>query len=264
MALRPLLLVLLMLLACAARANEPDLLEPEKAFRLSARLLDANKVEVRYEIARGYYMYRDKFKFGADPASITLDASKLPAGQIKKDEFFGNVQIYRGTVKLVLAVDGADAATTGFMLKATSQGCADLGVCYPPQDQKVDLKLATFSSAATRSGVSEFVRPAPPEFATKPAPRSEDSLIAELFEGGFWALVASFFGFGLLLALTPCVFPMIPSLSGILVPQGERLTHARGFALSLAYVLGMASSYTLAGVAAGLSGSLLSQSLQNP
>ena len=81
-----------MLLACAARGQDPDLLEPEKAFRFSARLLEAGKVEVRYEIARGYYMYRDKFKFSAEPASITVDASKLPAGQIKKDEFFGNVQ----------------------------------------------------------------------------------------------------------------------------------------------------------------------------
>lgn len=263
MSYRTLLFTLLLMLACVARANEPDLLEPERAFRFSARLIDAKKVEVRYEIARGYYMYRDKFRFSADPATIRLDASRLPAGQIKKDEFFGNVQIYRGTVKMVLPVDGADAA--GFLLKATSQGCADLGVCYPPQDQKVELKPVAFSSATARPAVSEFVRPAPPtEFAAKPAPRSEDSLIAELFEGGFWALVASFFGFGLLLALTPCVFPMIPILSGILVPHGERLTHARGFALSLAYVLGMAITYAAAGVVAGLVGTMLSSALQTP
>jgi thiol:disulfide interchange protein DsbD len=100
--------------------------------------------------------------------------------------------------------------------------------------------------------------------APAPGPQSEDALIAGLFKGGFWMLVASFFGFGLLLALTPCVFPMIPILSGILVPHGEHLTHARGFALSLAYVLGMAITYALAGVAAGLLGTMLSAALQNP
>ena len=259
MSIRALLFALLMLLACAARGQDPDLLEPEKAFRFSARLLEAGKVEVRYEIARGYYMYRDKFKFSAEPASITVDTSQLPAGQIKKDEFFGNVQIYRGTITMVLPVSGVDAAANRYVLKAVSQGCADLGVCYPPQEQRAEIRLAGFSSATT-PGVAEFVRPAPAESA----PRSEDALIADLFKGGFLALVASFFGFGLLLALTPCVFPMIPILSGILVPHGEHLTHARGFALSLAYVLGMAITYALAGVAAGLLGTMLSSALQTP
>ncbi len=254
---------LLMLLAGAAAANEPDLLEPDKAFRISARLVDAATAEVRYEIARGYYMYRDKFKFSAEPASITLDASGLPAGQVKKDEFFGNVQVYRGTVTLRLPVTGADAAAPGFTLKVTSQGCADIGVCYPPHDQKVNLRLAAFSTAAAPSPVSEFLRPAPAPAAAA-APRSEDALIAELFKGSFWVLVASFFGFGLLLAFTPCVFPMIPILSGILVPHGSHLTHMRGFALSLAYVLGMALTYAAAGVAAGLLGTMLSSALQTP
>ena len=268
MPLRTISFVLLMLLACATRASEPDLLEPEKAFRFSARLLESNKVEVRYEIAPGYYMYREKFKFSAEPASIAVDASQLPAGQIKKDEFFGNVQIYRGSVVMVLPVSAAGGTIADFTLKAVSQGCADIGVCYPPQEQKADLKRVAFSAVTAgpgaNPGVSEFVRPAPPESASKSAPRSEDALIAELFKGGFLALVASFFGFGLLLALTPCVFPMIPILSGILVPHGEHLTHARGFALSLVYVLGMAITYAAAGVAAGLLGTMLSSALQTP
>jgi thiol:disulfide interchange protein DsbD len=264
MSMRPLLFCLLALLACVVHGQEPDLLEPEKAFRFSARLLEPGKIEVRYEIARGYYMYREKFKFNVDPAAITIDASQLPAGQIKKDEFFGNVQIYRGTVAMVLPFKGLDVATKSFVIKAVSQGCADLGVCYPPQEQRAEISLAGFSSAATNAGVSEFVRPAPPAAAPKPAPRADDAVIADLFKGGFFALVASFFGFGLLLALTPCVFPMIPILSGILVPHGEHLTHARGFALSLAYVLGMAITYALAGVAAGLLGTMLSSALQTP
>ena len=256
--------VILFLMVLFAHAGEPDLLEPEKAFRFSAQLLDANRVEVRYEIAPGYYLYREKFKFSADPAAVRIDASQLPPGKVKKDEFFGEVQIYRGTLTMVLPVAGAVAPDPHFVLKAISQGCADLGVCYPPQEQTADLRPASFSApAASNAGVSAFVQPSPP-VAEKSAPRSEDALIAELFKGGFWALVASFFGFGLLLALTPCVFPMIPILSGILVPHGEHLTHARGFALSLAYVLGMAITYALAGVAAGMLGTMLSSALQTP
>ena len=259
---------LLLLLACTARAADPDLLEPEQAFRFSARLIDANQVEVRYDIAPGYYMYREKFKFSASPASVALDASQLPPGKVKKDEFFGDVQIYRGEQRFVLPVKGAGGPAPRFTIKAVSQGCADIGVCYPPQEQSAELVLAAFSAAAPDSSVSQFLKQAPVSSAAGTAspkpPQSEDALIAGLFKGGFWALIASFFGFGLLLALTPCVFPMIPILSSILVPHGAHLTHARGFALSLAYVLGMAITYAAAGVAAGLLGTLLSAALQNP
>lgn len=257
-----LMIALLWLFAGAAHAAEPDLLQPEKAFRFSARLVDAGRVEVRYEIAPGYYMYRDKFRFDAEPASIALAAPQLPPGKIKKDEFFGAVQIYRGDVRFVLPLSVAGEQVPRFSLKATSQGCADVGVCYPPQEQKADIVLAGLSSPTAAAGASPFLQSVPGAAPAKP--QSEDALIAELFKGGFWLLVASFFGFGLLLALTPCMFPMIPILSGILVPHGEHLTHARGFALSLAYVLGMAITYALAGVAAGMLGTMLSAALQNP
>ena len=256
----------LLLVTCVAGAAAQDLLEPEKAFRFSARLIDATQVEVRYEIAPGYYLYREKFRFEADPASITVDGSKLPPGKVKKDEFFGDVQIYRGDLRFVLPVKGAGTQAPRFTLKAQSQGCADIGVCYPPQEQTAELVLATFTSATPDNGLTPFVRTQPgagTPAAAGPGPQSEDVSIAGLFRGGFWVLIASFFGFGLLLALTPCVFPMIPILSSILVPHGAHLTHARGFALSLAYVLGMAITYAAAGVAAGLLGTMLSAALQN-
>ena len=254
--------LLLLLLSCSAGAAEPDLLEPEKAFRFSARLLDANQVEVRYEIAPGYYMYRDKFQFEATPASITVDASRLPPGKIKKDDYFGEVQTYRGEQRFVLPVKGVAAQSPRFTLKAVSQGCADIGVCYPPQEQTAELTLASFTPSFANQAPTPFMPAAPG--AGSPGPQSEDAVIAGLFKGGLWVLIASFFGFGLLLAFTPCVFPMIPILSGILVPHGEHLTHARGFALSLVYVLGMALTYAAAGVAAGLLGTMLSATLQNP
>jgi len=262
-----LIFALLLLLSCAARADE-DLLEPEKAFGFSARLLDADRIEVRYEIAPGYYLYRDKFRFSAEPAYISFDASQLPPGKIKKDEFFGEVQTYRGDVRFVLPLKVAGVPVSRFTFKAVSQGCADIGVCYPPLEQTAGIGFAAFSPAAPNAGATPFLQPAPgataPALAPRSKPQSEDARIAALFKGGFWVLMASFFGFGLLLALTPCVFPMIPILSGILVPHGEHLTHARGFALSLAYVFGMAIAYALAGVAAGLLGTMLSSALQNP
>ena len=259
--LKRLIPLLLLLLSCGAGAAEPDLLEPEKAFRFSARLLDANQVEVRYEIAPGYYMYRDKFQFEATPSTVTVDASRLPPGKIKKDDYFGEVQTYRGEQRFVLPVKGAGTQPR-FTLKAVSQGCADIGVCYPPQEQTAELTLASFTPSFTNQAPTPFLPAAPGAGAS--GPQSEDALIAGLFKGGLWVLIASFFGFGLLLAFTPCVFPMIPILSGILAPHGEHLTHARGFALSLAYVLGMALTYAAAGVAAGLLGTMLSATLQNP
>lgn len=265
-----LIFTMLLLFSCAAHADEPELLEPEKAFRFSARLLDLDRLEVRYEIAPGYYMYRDRFTFSAQPANVSFDATQLPPGKIRKDAFFGEVQTYRGDIRFVLPLAVTGEPVSRFILKAGSQGCADVGVCYPPQVQQAEISLASFTPAARNADVSPFLLSAPgasqPSAAaeSRGLPQSEDSLIADLFKGGFWMLVASFFGFGLLLAFTPCMFPMIPILSGVLVPHGRHLTHARGFALSSAYVLGMAIAYASAGVAAGLLGTMLSSALQNP
>ena len=148
--LKRLIPLLLLLLSCGAGASEPELLEPEKAFRFSARLLDASQVEVRYEIAPGYYMYRDKFKFVANSPSITVDASQLPPGKIKKDDYFGEMQTYRGEQRFVLPVKGLVAPAAGFTLKAESQGCADIGVCYPPLEQTAALVQRAVGRCADR------------------------------------------------------------------------------------------------------------------
>ncbi len=256
--------IFLILLSGAAGADEPELLEPNKAFRLSARLIDADHLEVRYQIAPGYYMYRDKFKFSTVPALLAFETAQLPPGVVKKDEIFGEVQTYRGDMRFVMPLSPPAGPESRFTLTAVSQGCADVGVCYPPNEQRVDI-----IPQAQMSGVSvdkPFLLPQPASSALTaggtPVPPSEDSLIAELFKGGFWTLVATFFGFGLLLAFTPCMFPMIPILSGILAPHGQHLTRARGLGLSAVYVIGMAITYALAGVAAGLLGTMLTNLLQ--
>jgi len=243
-------------LAGLAQAAEP--LDPEIAYKLSARALDEKTIEARWDIKRDYYMYREKIAFRADGAK--LGEPVMPKGKEVNDEFFGRVEIYRGTLTIhIPVIEGSGT----LVLQADSQGCWDEGVCYPPMTQTARVTLAAMSSTPA---ASPAVLPAP---TSEAAPSEGDAgdesgRIAQLLKGaGFWVAVASFFGFGLLLSFTPCVFPMIPILSGIIVNHGHAVTHARAFFLSFAYVLGMAITYAAVGVAAGYSGTLLSAALQN-
>jgi thiol:disulfide interchange protein DsbD len=124
----------------SAQAADGELLPPEQAFRFSARALNDRTLEARFAIADGYYLYRDKFKFAVAPDGAVLGAPELPAGKIKTDEFFGKVETYRGTVIVKLPLSGAAAGQT-VVLAADSQGCADVGVCYPPTRQRLTLAL---------------------------------------------------------------------------------------------------------------------------
>jgi thiol:disulfide interchange protein DsbD len=252
------LMLLFLLCASLAGAAEPELLEPEKAFVFSARVVAPDVIEVRYAIAKGYYMYRDKFRFTLEPESIAAGAADLPPGQLKKDAFFGETQVYRDmvSIRLPIRTDGVERA----VLTAVSQGCADVGVCYVPVEQKAELRLTGATSAAEGAAARLFGS-AP---AAGVSPKGEDDRIADLFHGETWLLIASFFGFGLLLSFTPCVLPMVPILSGIIVGQGHKVTRTHGLLLSGSYVLGMALTYALAGIAAGLSGAMLAAALQNP
>jgi thiol:disulfide interchange protein DsbD len=252
-----LILIFLLAISGLARAAEPELLEPDKAFRFAARLKDARSIEVSYQIAPGYYMYRDKFRFTLAPAGVNLGEPQLPAGRKHRDEFFGDVETFRGSLSILLPFELADAGVPVIQLTAVSQGCADIGVCYVPHEQKAELRLASLSAGAARSDAASG-----PLFGTGPG--ADETRVARVFEGGFWLVIASFFGFGLLLSFTPCVLPMVPILSGVLIGTGQPVTKARGFLLAAAYVLGMAITYAVAGIAAGLSGAMLSVALQSP
>lgn len=247
------LLWLLLSSVSALAAGVDDLLEPEKAFRMTVRALDAQSVEVRFAIAEGYYMYRERFRFAVAPGSrAVLGTPQFPPGIRKKDEFFGEVETYRGQLGIRIPVESAEGAIE---LLVTSQGCADAGVCYVPMDSKATVQLAGFA-------------PPPPAAPAAPAAgftlQVSDFEVAKLFEAGGPAIVlASFLGFGILLAFTPCMLPMIPILSGIIVGEGRELGKLRALLLSLAYVLGMAVTYAAAGVAAAWSGTMLAAALQN-
>jgi thiol:disulfide interchange protein DsbD len=228
----------------ALAASPQDLLEPEQAFRFSARALGGNAVEVRFAIADGYYLYRERFKFAAENAR--LGKPEYPAGERKQDQFFGDTETYRKEVRIRVPV--GPGAADPLKLLVTSQGCADVGVCYVPMESTASLHLASLAADAP---------------ARRASPWASDFDIAAMFQGNTWAVLASFLGFGLLLAFTPCMLPMIPILSGIIAGEGGSVNKKRAFALSSSYVLGMAVAYAAAGVAAAYSGSLIAASLQN-
>jgi len=248
-------------------------LDPQEAFKYSASVLDGHSIEARFQVAKDYHLYRDKVKFEVTTKGVALGSVQLPPGKVEEDAIFGRTVVYRDDVRIELPLNRIDPNVRQITLKVVSQGCADAGVCYPPQTHESQLDLPAVSGKTDGAGISsqdgtpllEGKVASDPGTASIKSMQSESTHIENLFRGGsFWLIVSFFFGAGLLLALTPCVFPMIPILSGIIAGQGQQLTKTRAFVLSLSYVLGMAITYALVGIAAGLSGSLLSAALQNP
>jgi thiol:disulfide interchange protein DsbD len=274
------LLASLLALAPAAHANP---IAPEKAFAMRAQALDAQTVEVVFEVAKDYYLYGDKFRFEAEPASVTFGTPEKPLGKKHKDAFFGEVETHRNELRILVPVQAPEGVTR-FELFATVQGCWDGGICYPPTTQQASIDLtappkksggsfldSVLGGGSGASSAASGAASAPAQGADTVGSQAASAVssdetgdIARLLTGASVPLILlSFFGFGLLLAFTPCTFPMIPILSGIIVGQGHKVSHMRAFVLSLAYVLGMAVTYALAGVAAGVSGTMLSAALQN-
>ena len=242
-------------------AAAPDLLAPEQAFGITVHASDANTLIAKLSPASGYYLYRDRITFAVvDPPTMSITSVKLPEGDPKADPTFGTVQVYHRPFEAVIALQHTGPAANQVVLRATYQGCNEpLGVCYPPVEQIVTVALGGTGVAGALPEKQAAVVPVPPA-----ADASDQSQIRRLFAGGSrWALVAAFFGFGVLLAFTPCMLPMIPILSGIIAGQGQTLTRRHALGLSAVYVLAMAISYALAGVAAGLAGTMLSAYLQN-
>ncbi len=280
---RQIVATLLMLCAClllghvAHAATEEDFLPPEKAFRFAAKQVDPQTIEVRFDVADGYYMYRERFAFATQPATVKLGPPVLPQGQVHFDENFGkNMETYRGSVAVRVPVIQAPADGR-WSLVVTSQGCADKGLCYPPMESiyKVGGSVLgnLFGDRATPAPATQAPTAPEPPAASAQLPQvttgaavalrdDNDRIAGALASRNLGLIAALFFGLGLLLTFTPCVLPMVPILSSIVV--GEHVTRGRALLVSLAYVLGMAVVYTAVGVAAGLAGEGLSAALQNP
>jgi thiol:disulfide interchange protein DsbD len=261
--IRRLLLIILLIITSLAQAdmlsfgsNKPSFLPADQAFALSVHAVDQKTVIASFKITPGYYLYRDKIHFtlaNGKPTQLTL-----PKGETKNDPNFGVIEVYHQSFQAEIKLPEVDAKKT-LILNASYQGCSDNGLCYPPIDKTFNIELMQSMSAITPDASSA------PLAHNQIAPENENTQIAKVFQSGsFWLIVSFFFGAGLLLSLTPCVFPMIPILSGIIVGRGHKITHKHAFILSLAYVLGMAITYAIAGVAAGYSGNLISNALQTP
>ena len=274
--MKQVIFALMLFFAASVSATQDDEFLPgDEAFKLAVQREPTGAVTARLEPAAGYYFYRDRIHFTAKgPEGDILLSTTLPRGEIKTDPSFGDVEIYHHAIEVQIATRDKSQDLAHAELTATYQGCSERGLCYPPitktiafaDSDKVGIQ-PTAAVAPTGSGsTNSLVRAVSsntPESGVAPT-ENETAQIAGIFQSGnFWLILASFFGFGLLLALTPCVFPMIPILSGIIVGQGENIGKSRAFTLSCAYVLGMAITYSAAGVAAGLSGKLLSNALQN-
>ena len=277
------LIALIFSLAGLAHAAEPEILDPAIAFKFAAKAVSDSSLEITYDIAPGYYLYREKFAFASESADVKLSAAQIPNGKVKQDEFFGRIETLRDKVRIVIPYTRSGDPSAPWRLSVTSQGCADLGVCFPPNTENIVFNgdgtvagnsggggLAALDAAAP-SATIDAPPIAIPKTIENVAPvsgrseLSETDRIAQLFKSNnFWFIIASFFGFGVLLAFTPCVLPMIPILSGLIVGEGANVSRGRAFSLSVAYVLGMAVTYAIAGVIAGLTGALLSTALQNP
>ncbi|KWE81110.1 protein-disulfide reductase DsbD [Burkholderia territorii] len=237
----------------AARAAD-DFLDPSVAFKFSASEAPG-QVDVRFKVANGYYLYRERFAFAVKGGQATLGDPQFPAGHVKFDQTFQKeVETYRDEVVIHVPVKQAAGP---FELAVTSQGCADEGICYPPAEHVVKVDGAALGAAAPAGGA-----PAADTWFDKV---TSADFAQSLLEGhGFFTIVALYFVAGVVLSLLPCSYPMIPIVSAIIIGQGTRATHARGFALSLTYVVGMALVYTVLGIAAALVGQSLGAWLQNP
>lgn len=239
------LVVLCLMLLCATQARAADFLEPDAAFHFSARMQDGGTIAVTYRIADGYYMYRERFKFEA--VGAVLGQPEIPPGTVKFDTTFQkNEETYRHALTITIPVQASGA----FTLVASAQGCSDQGLCYAPQEARASLVGAAAADTSTpaAAGVAEA---------------SPGRIEAALASGRLLLIAPLFIVLGLGLAFTPCVLPLLPILSCIIVGEGERVSRKRGLLLSATYALGMALVYTALGVAAGLAGEGLAASLQN-
>jgi thiol:disulfide interchange protein DsbD len=236
--------------------SDADFLPADQAFVLSATSTARDRVTLRWDVADDYYLYRDKVAVKTAATDVQLGKPSIPGGESKHDEYFGEQVVFHDE----MVADVPVVAATGVRevpLEITYQGCADAGLCYPPIKRSIVVSLASTAAVAVAGAAGPDAKPM----------RSEQDLLADrIRDGGLLAVVGLFFVAGLGLALTPCVWPMVPILSGIIVGAGSGTPVSRGraFSLSLAYVLGMAFTYTVAGAAFAAAGQQAQAFFQEP
>jgi thiol:disulfide interchange protein DsbD len=244
-------------------AGEDEYLDPEVAFVLTGDTVTQNTAKLNWRIADGYYLYRQRIELKPVDAAKPVGTLVLPKGESHTDEYFGEQEIYRQSLDASFSVPPGSLPLEATV---TYQGCADAGLCYPPITKKISMAADGVITVATEEGAvaNTVAAPAPGAAAATAAAGTgdeedcyiseQDSWAAKIKNGNIILVLLGFFGTGLLLAFTPCVLPMVPILSGIIAGSGENTSTRRSFMLSVAYVLGMALTYTAAGIAAGAIG----------
>ncbi|PSL15124.1 thiol:disulfide interchange protein DsbD [Marinobacterium halophilum] len=267
--LRPLLLLVSLLFAVTAHASlfgaaSGQPMHVDEAFQLRVEATDTGVTRLVWSVEPDYYLYRERIQIEV-PDGVELIERRDASGDMKDDPLFGTVEVYHNEASVALLLGHTAGASGSAELAVTYQGCWDGGVCYPPVTKTVS--VSHLPAAAGLSWPEDLAEGAT-ENSDAPAsavPLSEQDQFAQLLSGDDWLLMmGAFFLAGLALSLTPCVLPMIPILSSIIAGQGHHISTIRAFMLSLVYVLAMALTYTVAGVAAGLFGENLQAAFQNP
>ncbi len=252
-------------LANLAGEQEDEFLDPDIAFQVTAKQGDDNTIKTNWLIQDGYYLYKDKISVSAaDPSQVSIGELPLPEGKEKEDEYFGTIVSIDHEFNADIPITILATNTNAIDLIFKYQGCAKAGLCYPPITKNITVQLASSSGAAAGSTVGSGSNASTGTGAGAEFQSEQDKIAGTLASGKMLFTIFFFFGLGLLLAFTPCVFPMIPILSSIIVGQGDNISTSKAFSLSLVYVLAMAVTYTVAGVIVGLSGENIQVWFQNP
>lgn len=241
--------------------KEDTILTPDEAFKLEVNALDAHQLQANFTIADHHYLYKARIEFFHETEKLPVE---LPQGEIKKDPNLGETEVYHQQVSGLITLPNHVANT--ITLKASYQGCSEAGLCYAPIRKTLTLTLPAANDVkpnASNLNNSKLSSASTSRTPPSSSVNETDQAATLLKSGNLSLILAGFFVFGLLLSLTPCVLPMIPILSGIIVGGKHDDSRLHHFNLSLAYTLGMALSYTLAGIAAAYSGQLISNLLQN-
>ncbi|MFC4309501.1 protein-disulfide reductase DsbD [Steroidobacter flavus] len=233
--------------------KQEDFLQPDDAFRFGAGMEKPDSVALTWIIAENYYLYKDRIHVETDTPGVTLGKLQLPKGDPKHDEYFGDTEVYHEVLEASLPIARPAGSGGTLNLKVTYQGCANEGICYNPIAKNVSLELPPSDKATSlptdAQSEGSVTSAAGPTSSSKAPVAEQDKLASLIRDGNLLAVLATFFGLGVLLSFTPCVLPMIPILSGIIVGQGGTVTPARGFSLAFTYVQGMALTYAAAGAA---------------
>jgi thioredoxin:protein disulfide reductase len=228
----------------SSRTTGDDFLPPDQAFRFDALADGSDRVRLNWEIAEGYYLYRARIKVKTPSTSVQLGTPQFPPGQVKTDDYFGKQEVYHHELIASVPVARSSGGALDVPLEVTYQGCADAGLCYPPQTKTLTVHLPGGASAGG-SGRGE---------ASTGAAFLSQEWFSNALRGNLLIALACFYLGGLVLSCTPCVLPMVPILSGIIVGSGRPISSGRALALSVSYVIGMALTYAVAGVASAAAG----------